>query len=347
MHPCPPSAQSTDAERETARSLSSGVAMCTCNAGAFIHQQLDSIVNQTVAPDQIVISDDRSDDDTWTVLQSWAAATEAQRGIRVTLLRNDPRLGVTRNFEQAIRALDTDIIFLADQDDVWTAGKVGALLACFAADPELLLVHSDAELIDEQGNDLGKSLFAALRLSEREQALVMQGKFFEVYCRRNLVTGTTAAFRRQLLDVALPFAEDWIHDEWLAACAASEGKVGMLADKLTQYRQHRSNVIGIPVGTVSRLTSYAIRVARTPRNEHLHYKLRRLQALRGRLVATNPDAADKLALVDEAIAHYVRRIGFGRGPVSRLTSILHEYKARGYHRFADGFAGMVRDVIHL
>jgi glycosyltransferase involved in cell wall biosynthesis len=321
--------------------------MCTCNAGAFIHQQLESIVNQTVVPDQIVISDDRSDDHTWTVLQSWAAATQAQSRIRVTLLRNDPRLGVTRNFEQAIRLLDTDIIFLADQDDIWTAGKVEALLACFAADPGLLLAHSDAELIDEKGHDLGKSLFAALRLSEREQMLVTQDRFFEVYCRRNLVTGTTAAFRRELLDVALPFAEDWVHDEWLAACAASEGKVRMLADKLTQYRQHRTNVIGIPVSTASRLMSYAIRVARTPRNEHLHYKLRRLQALRSRIVATNPAAADKLALVDEAIAHYARRIGFARSPLSRLTSILHEYKARGYHRFADGFAGMVRDVIHL
>jgi len=347
MHSRNPSAQTTDAERDAPRGLSTGVAMCTCNAGAFIHQQLESIVNQTVVPDQIVVSDDRSDDDTWAVLQSWAAATQARSGIRVTLLRNDPRLGVTKNFEQAIRSLDTDIIFLADQDDIWTPGKVEALLACFAADPELLLAHSDAELIDEQGHDLGKSLFAALRLSEREQMLVSQDRYFEVYCRRNLVTGTTAAFRRQLLDVALPFAEEWVHDEWLAACAASEGKVRMLADKLTQYRQHRTNVIGIPVSTASRLMSYAVRVARTPRNEHLHYKLRRLQALRSRLVETNPAAADKLALVDEAIAHYARRIGFARSPVSRLSSILHEYKARGYHRFADGFAGMVRDVIHL
>ncbi|MDQ0141589.1 glycosyltransferase family 2 protein [Cupriavidus necator] len=347
MHSRLPSAPTTDVERDAARGLSTGVAMCTCNAGAFIHEQLESIVNQTVVPDQIVISDDRSDDHTWTVLQSWAQAMQAQSRIRITLLRNDPRLGVTRNFEQAIRLLDTDIIFLADQDDIWTAGKVEALLACFAADPELLLAHSDAELIDEQGHDLGKSLFAALRLSEREQMLVTQDRFFEVYCRRNLVTGTTAAFRRELLDVALPFAEDWVHDEWLAACAASEGKVSMLADKLTQYRQHRTNVIGIPVSTASRLMSYAIRVARTPRIDHLHYKLRRLQALRDRILTTNPAAADKLALVDEAIAHYARRIGFARSPVSRLTSILHEYKARGYHRFADGFAGMVRDVIHL
>lgn len=342
-----PSAQAADAERDVPRRLRTGVAMCTCNAGAFIHQQLDSIVNQTVVPDQIVVSDDRSDDATWAVLESWAAATQARSGIRVTLLRNDSRLGVSKNFEQAIRLVDTDIIFLADQDDIWTAGKVEALLECFAADPELLLAHSDAELIDELGRDLGKSLFAALRLSEREQMLVSQDRFFEVYCRRNLVTGTTAAFRRQLLDVALPFAEDWVHDEWLAACAAFEGKVRMLADKLTQYRQHRTNVIGIPVSTAARLMSYAVRVARTPRNEHLHYKLRRLQTLRGRRVETNPTAADKVALVDEAIAHYARRSGFARNPVSRLTSILHEYKARGYHRFADGFAGMVRDVIHL
>lgn len=326
--------------------LSSGVAMCTCNGGRFLIPQLESIVAQTRKPDHIVVSDDLSTDDTWTKLQDWASAVRAEHGIRVTLVQNVVRLGVTKNFEQAIRALDTDIVFLADQDDVWLPNKIELLLARFA-DSATMLAHSDATLIDENGKDLGKSLFEALRLSDREKELVQRQHFFEIYCRRNLVTGTTAAFRRELLGMALPFPEDWIHDEWLAACAAAESKVAMLTDKLTQYRQHGTNAIGVPVTAVSRLTLYAMRVARTPRDEHLRYKLRRLDALRERLVEANAVDGDKLALLDEARAHFERRIRFGRSPTSRVTSILREYKASGYHRFADGFAGMVRDVIHL
>jgi len=326
--------------------LSSGVAMCTCNGGRFLIPQLESIVAQTQKPEHIVISDDLSTDDTWTKLQDWASAVRAVHGIRVTLIQNAVRLGVTKNFEQAIRALDTDIVFLADQDDVWLPNKIEVLVACFT-DSATMLAHSDAILIDENGKDLGKSLFEALRLSDREKELVKGKHFFEIYCRRNLVTGTTAAFRRKLLGIALPFPEDWIHDEWLAACAAAESQVAMLTDKLTQYRQHGTNAIGVPVTSVSRLALYAKRVARTPRDEHLRYKLRRLDALRERLVDGNALDDDKLALLDEARAHFERRIRFGHSPTSRVTSILREYKARGYHRFADGFAGMVRDVIHL
>ncbi|ODV43710.1 glycosyl transferase [Cupriavidus sp. UYMMa02A] len=320
--------------------------MCSCNGGQFLVAQLESIIAQTRKPDHIVVCDDLSTDDTWTKLQAWASAARTAHGIRVTLIQNAVRLGVTRNFEQAIRALDTDIVFLADQDDVWQPNKIEVLIARFA-DQSTMLAHSDATLIDEGGKDLGKSLFEALRLSDRETELVKSQHFFEIYCRRNLVTGTTAAFRRELLDIALPFPEDWIHDEWLAACAAAESKIAMLADKLTQYRQHGANVIGVPVSSMSRLTLYAMRVARTSRDEYLRYKLRRLNALRERLVYVNVIDHDKLALLDEARAHFERRIRFGRSPASRVISIFREYKACGYHRFADGFAGMVRDVIHL
>lgn len=77
---------------------------------------------------------------------------------RVSLIRNEERLGVRRNFEQAIRSLETDVIFLADQDDIWANTKVAELMECLETTPSILLVHTDAVLIDGEGKDLGKSL---------------------------------------------------------------------------------------------------------------------------------------------------------------------------------------------
>src|SRR5215469_15667928 len=116
------------------RTTSVGIAMCTCNGIAFLDAQLRSLIDQSRLPDQIAVSDDRSDDGTWQRLVDWADHVQATTSIRVTLLRNETRLGVTRNFEQAVRALDTGIVFLADQDDVWTHDKIAVMAAYLEAD---------------------------------------------------------------------------------------------------------------------------------------------------------------------------------------------------------------------
>ncbi|WP_271815238.1 glycosyltransferase family 2 protein [Cupriavidus sp. P-10] len=327
--------------------LTCGIAMCTCNGGAFLRVQLESLVNQSRQPLQVVISDDASDDGSWEVIEQWAREVRASTSIEVLVLRNEPRLGVRRNFQQAIEQLRTDVIFLADQDDVWSASKIEVIACRMEALPDVLLVHTDADLIDEQGRDLGKSLFEALCISKLEQDLIAEARFFEVYCRRNLVTGTTAAFRRELLALALPIPEDWIHDEWLAACAAASKTVAMLPDRLTQYRQHGTNAIGVPTNLFARLVHYGRRVRKTPHDEHLRYKRRRIGALRERLAGCVGVEPCKLSLLDEAVSHFDRRIAFPHGLPGRVAGILREFRMHGYHRFADGYGGVLRDLVRL
>ncbi|MFM0318970.1 glycosyltransferase family 2 protein [Paraburkholderia nemoris] len=331
----------------TARKLTCGIAMCTCNGAAYLGAQLSSLVEQTRLPDSIAISDDSSDDGTWDMLNAWAAEVRSAYAIRVVLMRNETRLGVTRNFEQAIGALDTDIIFLADQDDIWAKNKIEVLAGRLEADSDVLLVHSDAFLIDEDDADLGRSLFEALYLTSADRKLARQQRFFEVYCRRNLVTGTTAAFRRELLELALPFPNTWIHDEWLAACAAAWRRVAMLPDKLTFYRQHGRNAIGVPGGRLSLLVRYVRRMLATPRDDYLAGKINRLGALHKRLDETSVARDDARVLLVEAEEHFIRRRAFNKRLPSRLVSIIRESRTKGYRRFADGAAGMLRDFIDL
>ncbi|WP_246089406.1 glycosyltransferase family 2 protein [Paraburkholderia guartelaensis] len=330
----------------TSPATSVGIAMCTCNGIAFLDAQLQSLTDQSRLPDQIVVSDDRSDDGTWEHLVEWSEYVRSSMGIRVTLLRNEKRLGVTRNFEQAIRALDTCIIFLADQDDVWAHDKIAIMGAYLETHPSALLVHSDAELVDEDDRDLGQTLFQSLYLSAAERVLVQQQRFFEVYCRRNLVTGTAAAFRRELLDVALPIPPEWLHDEWLAACAAAWKAVAMLPEKLVRYRQHGRNAIGVPTGRISWLAAYVRRAIALPRDRYLARKISRFGVLHRRLGETQFVRADALALLAEAEQHFIRRREFPRNPVQRVASIVREARTRSYQRFADGVAGMVRDLIN-
>lgn len=94
----------------------------TYHSESFIRRAIDCLVEQTVAPAEVVFSDDGSTDRTVTILLAEAQRLEAN-GIRVTVLRNPHRgPGATRN--RAIEAASEKWIAFLDSDDVWTTNKI-------------------------------------------------------------------------------------------------------------------------------------------------------------------------------------------------------------------------------
>lgn len=221
--------------------LTCGVAICTYNGEKYLEEQLESILSQMQKPDAIVICDDCSTDETWAILNRFKLSAT----VPVKLLRNATQQGVIKNFELAVKSLETEIIFLCDQDDVWLTDKISTIKSVFLASSEIDLVFTNAVLIDANGEDLGSSLFGELCLSEKEQRAIVRGKAFDVLCRRNVITGATTAFRRSLLTVALPFSDTCLHDEWLGLIASTTGGVVHLADSTIKYRQHEKNLVGV------------------------------------------------------------------------------------------------------
>ena len=113
------------------------VCMATFNGGKFIREQLESILSQLPPDAEIIIADDGSTDDTLLVVDSLNES-------RIRVLPAERHLGVIYNFERALRASKGEIVFLADQDDVWLPGKVEM---CLAALNEADLVMHDAFLL--------------------------------------------------------------------------------------------------------------------------------------------------------------------------------------------------------
>ncbi|MGH8163306.1 MAG: glycosyltransferase family 2 protein, partial [Rhodanobacteraceae bacterium] len=223
--------------------MSASVVLCTFNGVRFLPALWDNLLAQTRLPDEIVVRDDASRDGTWEKLQSLRVAAVA-RGIDVSLARNPENLGYAKNFETALADASGDILFLCDQDDLWHPGKLSTMLARFEQCPRLTLLHADARLIDAAGNDMRCTLFRALEVTRKETDRIHRGGAFDVLLRRNLATGATLALRRALLADAMPFPDEWVHDEWLAIIAASLGEVDCLETPLMDYRQHGGNQIG-------------------------------------------------------------------------------------------------------
>ena len=97
------------------------VAMCTYNGSRHLSEQLESIGTQTRLPDELVICDDCSSDDTIRIIERFSAS--APFAVRLEI--NTQNLGSTKNFEKAIRLCQGDLIALADQDDVWLSVQTG------------------------------------------------------------------------------------------------------------------------------------------------------------------------------------------------------------------------------
>ena len=313
------------------------VAMGTHNGAAYLAEQLESILQQSLQPVEIVLSDDASTDDTVEIARRVIGSR-----IPLTVLRNATALGVTANFEQATLACTGELIALSDQDDVWAPERLAAAAAEFAAHPDLLLLHGDARLVDPRGVPIGQTLFEALEVTTRERELVHTGRAFETLLRRNLATGATTVFRRTLLASAAPFPRGWVHDEWLAVIAAAIGDVDLLDTALVDYRQHGANQIG-----ASRL-SFAGKVRRVMeprllRNQRLAANFAVLEAKLEALGAAVTPA--KLALARGKAAHERVRLALPAVPVLRLGPVLREVASGGYRQFSRGRGDILRDLV--
>jgi len=200
------------------------VALCTYNGGRFLREQLDSIAAQTRLPDELVVSDDRSADGTRQLVESFAAAAP----FPVSLHVNEVNVGSTRNFDHAIKLCGGDVIALCDQDDVWLPEKLRRCEEVFAADADIGLVFSDAEVVGADLSPTGRRLWEwtftrGVRRDLRRDA-------FGALLRHNIVTGATLAFRSRFKPLALPIPADLhvIHDAWIAVVVAAVSRVAPL-----------------------------------------------------------------------------------------------------------------------
>lgn len=317
------------------------VALCTHNGGSYLGEQLRSILTQDLRPNEIVISDDASTDATLDVIRAMTDDLAAA-SIDLKVLRNPSALGVTANFEQAVLACGGDLIALCDQDDVWHPNRLSAAVSRFDTSPDLILLGSNAQLVDETGESIGHALFDGLDITEHTLAEVRAGRGFQELLRRNLVTGATTMVRRGLVELAVPFPEPWVHDEWLTAIAAATGRLDIADELLIDYRQHENNQIGARrrglVGKLRRILE--------PRGGRYDYLVVRSEVLLGRLRQLGDAVPDShLAALTDKLGHLRFRQELAGPRFRRILPVIREVGTGRYSRYSRGAADVLRDLL--
>lgn len=209
------------------------VCIATYNGERFIHRQIETILPQLSADDEIIVSDDGSSDATIQVV-------EAFQSPQIKIVHNQGRHGYTANYEHALSYAKGDIIIFADQDDEWEPNKVKR---CLEELETCDFIVSDASLIDADGQITDDSFF---RL--REPKRTFAGNILKFG-----YLGCCIAFRRNVLDKVLPFPKNHVmcsHDNWITLVAIAYYRYRVLDDRLVRYRRHGKNVSNIDkIGT--------------------------------------------------------------------------------------------------
>jgi glycosyltransferase involved in cell wall biosynthesis len=318
------------------------VAMCTYNGARYVGAQLASIAAQTRAPEELVVCDDRSDDQTTRVVEEFAASVP----FAVRLLVNEERLGSTRNFERAVSMCAGDLVALCDQDDVWMPDKLEAMSDAFGRAPGAGLVFSDAEVVDENLHPLGRRLWESVGFDERARRLIRGGRALDVLLPGWTVTGATMAFRASFTRLALDIPRDagMIHDGWIALVVASVSGVELIDRPLIKYRQHPRQQVGAPLKKAGEDLGLSAALARGNDYGELIMKG---GLLRERLTARcgEADCGAALARLDSRLRHLRARAELPRGRLARLPRVARELLARRYHQYSNGFYSAVKDVL--
>lgn len=220
--------------------MKTSVALCTYNGEKFLKEQLDSILNQTVKVDEIVVCDDGSTDATVSILNSYKEAFP----FVFRIYQNEKNLRSVKNFEKAISLCENEIIFLSDQDDFWLPEKVEKITPLFR-NRKIEAVFSNAFIIDDKGLNINShTVWDVPQLTKKANE---KFDLFETLAYiGNIITGATLVVRKEFCTSSMPFPEisGFHHDEWLGLISAKSNKLFFLDEKLIKYRVHTTQQVG-------------------------------------------------------------------------------------------------------
>ena len=195
------------------------VCIATYNGERYIEQQLRSILEQIAPNDEVIVSDDGSTDKTLEIIESIGDN-------RIRIYHHHAH-HYKDNFENALNHAQGDIIFLADQDDVWLPGKYAR---CLEELQTADLVCTDCSLADENLNIVAPGYFALMNSGPG----IWKNVLIDTYC------GACMAFRKQVLQYSLPFPPtcEMGHDLWLGLVAEMTGTIRFVNTPYLLYRRH-------------------------------------------------------------------------------------------------------------
>ncbi len=218
--------------------------MAVYNGEKYLIKQLQSINNQTNKIDEVILIDDCSKDRSVEIIEEFIKENQLDNW---KLIINNENLGYKNNFKKGLSLVSGDIIFLADQDDIWHLDKVEKILTVMNDD--ILAISSSFDFINQDDQkfqikqNINKSNNNIIDFKITEKLTKIDLKYL---LKSNIAQGCTMAIRKELVKEYLQVTKSKLPHDWdLNLIASIHNGCYFYDEKLIDYRIHDANTIGL------------------------------------------------------------------------------------------------------
>lgn len=320
------------------------IAMATYNGEEYLKEQLNSFAMQSRLPDELVICDDCSSDETILIIEEFIRISP----FSVRLIKNSINLGYIKNFEKALSLCTGELIFLSDQDDVWFSEKIQCVENTFNESEDTLLVVHDGKIVDERLNWNGATSLSQVRSGFGGD--------------EHLITGNLSVIHKDLLRCILPFPNELAeitkigHDGWIHLIAKFMGTRRVIASPLMLIRRHSLNTSAWIASSTAKISKITVFFAHFKTSPAISYQDRIYlnEALQERLVYADSHGVSEAT--SSAIDVSLSYLKSERQAISYRSAILtagfltRRWKSLrmligGHYKYFNGFNSFLRDFV--
>lgn len=212
------------------------VCIAAYNGERYIEQQLETILRQSKAPDEVIICDDGSADATVEIVKKFIRCHKLEQTWK---LYQEEHKGYPQIFYYACSLCTQDVIFLSDQDDIWDLTKIEKMCHALERIPNAKSVCCKFGLVDAEGRKIKSVLNPVHVEKHRPEDKVRCVSAKEVFYKCEW-PGMTMCCRKEWCQ-RIKASDRIPHDFLYAARAAEENGFYQVNDELCQHRIHDSN----------------------------------------------------------------------------------------------------------
>lgn len=178
--------------------------ICLCyNHARFVREALQSVLDQTYAPIELIVVDDGSNDGSQEVIAEFVAQHP-----QITFLPSAVNQGNCRAFNTGLQKATGEYVIDLAADDRLVPTRVERGVNLMESRPECGVQFSDATIIDADGRSLG------LHSDRFPHTTIPQGKIFREILSRYLINSPTMMIRKSLLDALGGYDESLAYEDF-------------------------------------------------------------------------------------------------------------------------------------
>lgn len=202
------------------------VLMSVYNGEKYLHEAIDSILNQTFSDFEFIIVDDGSTDMTNNIIRSY-------KDTRIKVLKNPTNIGLTKSLNIGLQKAKGEYIARMDADDISFPERLCKEVNYLDHNPKYAVVGTFAEIIDSESNEIGKE--------ERPTSSFQIKKLLKVgncFAHGSVMIRKKYLYETGFYDETFKRSQDY--DLWLRM--AQKFQLANIPQYLYAWRNHRDNI---------------------------------------------------------------------------------------------------------